>query len=186
MTLLIRTADATDAADLARIHVAGWRAAYEGIAPPEFLAGLSEEKRAEDWRRWLEDKDMKVLLAFEDGNPCGFTSFGKLRTPIPGMSPIRPLYSGEVYAIYLLPDYWRRGIGTRLLREAAVELRAMKHKSMCLWVMEKNERGIAFYRKHGGERCGKKDVEIGGVTGRDVAFGWRDTARILPDFDRNP
>ena len=49
----------------------------------------------------------------------------------------------------------------------------MKHKSMCLWVLEKNERAVSFYKKLGGERCGKKEIEIGKSKVKEVCFGWR-------------
>jgi hypothetical protein len=64
------------------------------------------------------------------------------------------------------------------MRGAAQSLAALKHKSLCLWVLEKNERAANFYKKLGGERCGKKDIEIGPTTAREICFGWRDTARL--------
>ena len=74
----------------------------------------------------------------ENGTAAGFVNFGKIKTAPPGMSPIRPLYSGEIYALYILPAYWRQGLGTLLIGQAAQELTLMKHKSLCLWVLEKN------------------------------------------------
>lgn len=173
---VIRPAGADDVTALAHIHTEGWKAAYGGIIDPEFLNNLKEEDRAADWARWLAEGQSHVAITTTaDGTPCGFVSYGRLRTPIPGMSPIRPLYSGEIYALYILPSFWRQGLGSRLMKEAAEGLRALKHSSMCLWVLEKNDRAVSFYKKCGGERCGKKDVQIGKSTVREVAFGWRRT-----------
>lgn len=177
----IRPATIDDIPVIARLHVAGWAGAYGGIIDQAYLDSLDETTRAAQWRGWFDPKEAPVLMASDDqGNPAGFVGYGRLRTPPPGSSPIRPLYSGEIYALYILPAHWRQGIGTALLRAAAQGLADMRHKSLCLWVLEKNERACTFYKKAGGERCGKKDVEIGPTKVREICFGWRSTASLLP------
>lgn len=180
MNFTIRPATETDIPALAHIHVAGWKDSYGGIVDQKFLDNLTEEQRAADWRKWFAEGTMQTLIA-QDENGCaaGFIGFGKLRTPIPGGSPIRPLYSAEIYAIYILNEYQRRGLGQQLMRAAALKLKEMKHRSVCLWVLERNEKAIGFYRKLDGQRCGKKDIEIGGTKVKDIAFGWRDTAPLI-------
>jgi ribosomal protein S18 acetylase RimI-like enzyme len=176
---LIRPAAPADAEILAHLHVQGWRDSYAGLVDQSYLDSLSESDRAEKWREWLRDSHGPVLLAFDaEKNPAGFVNFGKLRTPLPGQSAIRPLYTGEIYAIYILAAYWRRGLGRALMRQAAEGLAAMKHKSLCLWVLDGNERAIGFYKALGGQRCGKKQIEIGGRMRTELCFGWRDTASL--------
>lgn len=180
MSFTIRKACTDDIPSIAHIHVAGWQAAYGGIVDQGYLDSLSTEKREQDWQKWFADGNMNVLVSEDaEGNVSGFTSFGKLRTPLPGMSPIRPLYSAEIYAIYTLPDSWGTGVGKALMEGSVKELAIMKHKSLCLWVLEKNKRAVSFYKKLGGERCGKKDIEIGPTTAREIAFGWRDSKVLL-------
>ncbi len=169
-----------DTATLAQIHVRGWQDSYGGLVSQDYLDSLSVEKRAADWQEWLKNPDMNALLACsENGIPAGFASFGRLRTPPPGSSPIRPPYSSEIYALYILPEFWRQGLGRKLMNAAAAVLKEKKHKSLCLWVLEKNERANAFYRALGGEKCGKKEVEIGRDKVREACYGWRDTAKLL-------
>jgi len=176
----IRVAEAADIPALAHIHVQGLRDAYGGIVDPNWLDNLTDDAQEQQWREWLDPAQRPVLMAFDDqGASMGFVNYGRLRTPPPGSSPIRPLYSGEIYALYVLPQYWRQGVGARLMREAALGLAAMKHKSLCLWVLEKNERAGGFYKKMGGERCGKKDIEIGSSTPREICFGWRNTTPLM-------
>ncbi len=173
----IRPATLADIHDLALIHIGGWQSSYEGLVPPDFLAGLDPVKYAANWAEWLGSGTTDALIAYDaDGKPAGFISFGKLRTPIPGMSPIRPLYSAEIYAIYILPPYWRAGLGRSLIASAALALREKKHKSVCLWVMEGNKRAVGFYKALGGQRVGNKKVEVGGRLLSEIAFGWRDSA----------
>ena len=75
--------------------------------------------------------------------------------------------------------YWRQGLGRLLMREAASGLAAMKHESLCLWVLQKNKRAAEFYKALGGQRCGRMSIEVGGRTLEDVAFGWRNTRELL-------
>ncbi|HTK85368.1 MAG TPA: GNAT family N-acetyltransferase [Patescibacteria group bacterium] len=172
----IRQAIAGDEKNLAHLHVQGWRDAYGGLIDQSFLDSLDENDRAEKWTQWLKETHGPVLMAFDAGNkPAGFVNFGKLRTPLPGQSAIRPLYTGEIYAIYILAPYWRKGLGRALMRAAAEGLASQKHKSMCLWVLEGNERAIGFYKALGGQRCGKKEIEIAGSTRTELCFGWRNT-----------
>lgn len=180
MGFAIRPAVEADISALAHIQIEGWRDSYGGIVNQKFLDDLSPEKQEEDWKKWFAEGLMKTLIADDEGGPAaGFVSFGKLRTPIPGGSPIRPLYSSEIYAIYILPGCQRQGLGQQLMRAAALQLKEMKHRSTCLWVLEKNEKAVSFYKKLGGQRCGKKDIEIGGTKVKDVAFGWRDTGILI-------
>lgn len=172
----IRPATSDDIPAIARLHVEGWKGAYGGIINQGYLDSLTIPEREEQWRAWFDPENAPLFIAMDSNAPAGFVSCGKLRTPPPGSSPIRPLYSAEIYALYLLPDYYRRGIGRALMREAAQALSEKRHKSLCLWVLEKNERGCAFYKALGGERCGKKDVSFGPTTAREVCFGWRDSS----------
>lgn len=179
----IRPATLADVQDLALIHVGGWQSSYEGLVDPAYLAGLKQEDYAANWTKWLLDGTTSALIAYDQsGHPAGFISFGKLRTPVPGMSPIRPLYSAEIYAIYLLPAYWRAGLGRRLITAAVTALKDQKHKSVCLWVMEGNKRAVAFYKALGGQRIGNKKVEVAGRTLSEIAFGWRDTAPLMDNL----
>ncbi len=177
----IRPALESDIPVLAHIHVQGWKDAYKGIVDQDYLDSLKEEDRVKDWRNIFSNEEVSRLIAqTEDGRPAGFISFGKLKTPPPGSSPIRPLYSSEIYALYILGDYWGQGLGINLMKQAATRLRELKHPSLCLWVMEGNERAIAFYKKRGGQRCGKKQVDIGPTKGRnDLCFGWRDISVLI-------
>ncbi len=174
----IRPCTPDDAKDLAHIHIEGWRASYGGLVEQSFLDELDKDKRAADWAKWLGEGTEGFIAHDDAGSAAGFISFNKLMTPPPGMSPVRPLYTAEILAIYILPDYWRQGLGKQLMRAAVTRLKERKHKSLCLWTLEKNTRGNAFYKSLGGQRCGKKDVTIGNQKLTDICYGWRDAGVI--------
>ena len=66
-----------------------------------------------------------------------------------------------------------------LIRRACLDLRDKRHRSLSLWVLKKNQRALPFYKALGGQRCGKKTIEIGNRSFEEVCFGWRDTAPLI-------
>ena len=178
MSLEIRQANAEDISAIAHIHVSGWQTSGEGIVDPDYLKNLSVSDRVSEWEERFQSGDVDMLLAVEDGKPIGFINYGPLRTAPPGTSKIRPAYSSEIYAIYILPDFFRQGIGTLLMHAAVNALQDKKHQSMCLWVLKGNNRACQFYDQKGGQRIGKKDVIIGPTKAKELCYGWRDISVI--------
>jgi ribosomal protein S18 acetylase RimI-like enzyme len=178
MTITIRKASETDIPTIAALHIEGWKGAYGGIVDQAYLDGLSIEKRIADWTGWLSAGESDVFIAEVNGVPAGFVVTGRTKTPPPGSSPIRPSHSGEVYALYLHPDHWRKGVGTALIKHAARNLKEKKHSTLCLWVLDANVRAKAFYEKMGGQKLGGKMIDIGPSSLKEICYGWRDTTTL--------
>lgn len=175
----IRKATQEDIPVIAALHIEGWKGAYGGIVDQAYLDSMTLEHRIEKWGEWLNTEEGgEVFLAEVDDKPAGFIDIGRTKTPPPGSSSIRPSHSGEVYALYLHPDYWRKGIGTLLLKHAARELKDRKHSAICLWVLDANVRAKAFYERMGGQKLGGKMIEIGSSKLKEICYGWRDTASL--------
>lgn len=179
MSITIRTATQDDIADLAAIHVAGWQGAYGGLIDQDYIDSQNIEKRMADWQEWLKDETVHRLIVTLEDKAVGFIAYGSLRTAPPGTSKIRPLYSSEIYGLYLLPEVWRQGIGSAILKQAVQNLKEQKHTSMCLWVLSDNKRACDFYQKMGGTRVGKKMVEFGPSKKKEACYGWRDIDEVL-------
>ena len=175
---MILKATQDDIPDIAALHIGGWKAAYGGLVDQGYLDSLSVEKRTEDWQGWMAAGESDTLIAEKDGKAVGFITTGRTKTPPPGSSIIRPLYSAEIYALYLDPSVWRQGVGTALLKQAARDLKDQKHSSLCLWVLDGNGRAKGFYEKMGGQKVGSKMVEIGPSKLKEACYGWRDTAAL--------
>ncbi|OXM63825.1 GNAT family N-acetyltransferase [Amycolatopsis vastitatis] len=140
--IAVRAATVADAPAIGEIHVASWRAAYAGLLPEEFLARLSAEARAASWARRIGDPAIpgRVLVVEDEGVVAGFAAFGP----------------GQLYALYLLPEYWGRGLG-RLLHDRVVE--ELSGDSAVLWVLATNERAKAFYVRQGWVDDGARQTE---------------------------
>ena len=65
----------------------------------------------------------------------------------------------ELYAIYLHPSRWDRGIGRALLQRAEDSMRSSGFREAVLWVLEGNERGERFYRAAGWEHDGGSKLD---------------------------
>ncbi|HEV2273051.1 MAG TPA: GNAT family N-acetyltransferase [Acidobacteriaceae bacterium] len=166
---LIREATDQDASAIAHVHVKSWLTTYAGIVPEDYLASLNEAERTLVWRDWLA-RDIHSYVAELDGRVVGFVCGGQIREPLPGCD-------AELFAIYLLDRAQGRGLGTALLRTLADSLKAKGFKSMAVWVLERNP-ARHFYQKSGASLVAAKEIEIGGVLLREVAFAWPDLAKI--------
>jgi L-amino acid N-acyltransferase YncA len=102
------------------------------------------------------------------GGIVGFASGGPRQN-----ESYHPEYESELYTAYLLREHQRRGLGRRLLRAVAGRLLADGKRSMLAWVLAKNP-SRPFYEAAGGRLLGSQNVQIGGVTLEEVAYGWDD------------
>jgi GNAT superfamily N-acetyltransferase len=109
---VIRPGTAADAEAVARVHVRTWQAAYAHVFPPERLAELSVERRADRWREW------PPLVGVADGVIVGFVSVGASRDDEP---------AGELFAIYVDPEHWGTGVGRELIGAGEERLRELGH-----------------------------------------------------------
>src|SRR5215470_10603569 len=101
---MLRFATVEDAETIATIHVRTWQSAYEGIIPAQYLDSLSIQERANLWRRVVSEQRHTVLLAVGPHRETGFISFGPSRDK-------NSKKKAEIYAIYVLPEFWNLGIG---------------------------------------------------------------------------
>src|SRR6266511_3712512 len=103
----------------------------------ETLASLSVEERARMWRERLADPANRAtnLVVEQMGAIAGFASLGRTRDDDVDRARV-----GELWAIYVDPMVWDRGIGTALFARALEELRAQGLAELVLWVLTANDR----------------------------------------------
>jgi GNAT superfamily N-acetyltransferase len=169
----IRAACPSDAAGIAGVHVDSWRTTYRGIVPDDFLAALSYEQRERMWRGILSPASGSSFVYVAEGPSgqiVGFASGGPVRD-------LAPDYSGELYAVYLLQDRQRHGLGRRLIGAVVRRLIQAGMTSLLVWVLADNP-ARKFYEALGGQYVYDRRVSIGNARLVEVAYGWRD-ARIL-------
>jgi GNAT superfamily N-acetyltransferase len=166
MNISIREAVVSDAKDIARVHVAAWKATYRGIVPQPYLDSLDVASRAEAWKSWLSEGKSHIYVAENDSELGGFVGGGALREPLEG-------FDAEIYAIYLLPSFQGRGAGKLLMQRLAETLRIHGFSQVALWVLVENP-SCGFYEHLGGQQIAQKQIRIGDADLLEVAYGWQD------------
>jgi ribosomal protein S18 acetylase RimI-like enzyme len=122
--------------------------------PDAFLDGLSEVQKTEDWRRSLlkhaASGRKRVLAASQGERVVGFVRVG----------PVEEEHEvGLVYLLYVLPEYWGRGVGKALMSAAMDELRDLGRREAVLWVLKENQRARRFYESLGWRLDGRASIE---------------------------
>ncbi|MBC8069639.1 MAG: GNAT family N-acetyltransferase [Deltaproteobacteria bacterium] len=168
---MIRTATASDADEIARLHVKTWQAAYRGHMPDAHLGGLDPSKRAAMWSKAIQQADTVVLVAGAGEALVGVCSL--LASRDTDAAP----HVGEIAAIYVDPSLWRSGIGRSLVDAATAAAFPRHFVELTLWVLTGNVAACAFY-----ESCG---FEVDGHTKLDERLGFaihetRYRRRIVP------
>ncbi len=126
----VREATLADAPGIARVHVDSWRTTYPGIVPQAFLDSISYAQRETMWRQILSphsgEAPLSQVFVAQDTSDriVGFVSGGDVQGSYPP-------YDGELYAIYLLKESQRQGIGQRLTRTLVKRLLARDVKACC-------------------------------------------------------
>jgi ribosomal protein S18 acetylase RimI-like enzyme len=170
-TIKIREAWVSDAAGLARVHVDAWRTTYRGILPADSLASLSYERRERGWSEILAlelgRRQFTYVAEDQTGQIVGFSNAGRETSG-------DPVYTAELYAIYVLEPFQHRGLGRRLMRVAVDALIRAGHTRMLLWVLADNALARRFYDRLGGRVLREKPIELFGVNPNLVAYGWDD------------
>ncbi len=159
----IRPATISDAASIARVHIASWRSAYAGIVPDEYLATMDAEQREFTWRRELGRESATVWIAIEAGRTRGFASMGPSRDEDAEPGDL------EIYTMYLEPEAWGKGLARELMRTMLANV--PPNTAVTLWVLADSGRAQHFYRRHGFALDGVERLdEIGGSMLKSVRY----------------
>ena len=154
---LIKKATLNDVDLLGQIHAKSWQQAYKNIVPNSVLDNITAERRAVRFKKAMSESGEENYLLLVNNQPVGFTSISSSRDDDLSDN------TGEIRGVYLDPDYWQKGYGSKLLKWAEAELKSRGYKSITLWVLKDNYQARKFYEKHGYIKEGRSDIiTIGG------------------------
>ncbi|MBP1986461.1 GNAT family N-acetyltransferase [Halolamina salifodinae] len=162
----IRDARPADAAAVAAVARGSWHAAYDDLLGPETVdetvdAWYDIESLREGISEAVADPGRCFFVAESDDGDgvAGFANAGGARDWESDPDGPDAFFS----RLYVVPDHWGEGIGTRLSRAVARHLRDQGHERVWLEVFAANERGRAFYESLGFERIGSVTETFGGT-----------------------
>jgi len=160
----IRRAKTSDAAAVADTHDEAWRGAYQGVIPGIELEKLVTRRGADWWQSAIRKGSRIAILAFGD-KVAGYANYGRNRA--------RSLfYDGEIYELYLRPEYQGLGFGRRLFTSARRDLAQSGMKTMVVWALSDNDPAVEFYRALGGKAVARSSERFGEKSLDKVAFAW--------------
>lgn len=164
LTIDIRHAEPQDAEAIADAHQSAWRHTYSGIVPHKSLRQMIERRNVMWWRRAIRGAT-SILVLDVGGTIVGYATLGLNRAhSLP--------QEGEIYEIYLKPEYQGVGLGKRLFVEARQLLASFGCKGVAVWCLEENYPSIDFYRTQGGRDVAEGHETFDGKTLKKVAFVW--------------
>ena len=164
--------------DVARVHVRSWQAGYRGLLPDAYLDGLRPEERAERYAFGSSDpRSPATMVAVDDEAESARTICG-FATTAPARDADVP-ECGELYALYVDPDRWGRGVGAALISAARSRLIDQGFRVAVLWLLAGNVRADRFYRIDGWAPDGHSRTDtVWGVTVDEVRY-----RRVLDGVD---
>jgi ribosomal protein S18 acetylase RimI-like enzyme len=171
----IRRAVPNDAAEIGRVYVETWQSTYAGILPDSLLAQMSDVRQAAWWSRAIADPgEARGIFVADDSEMgvVGFGSCGRARQVPDGLNGTETRI-GEVYTLYVEPDFQNQGLGRRLLDAMFRQLHADGYDTAVLWMLADNPNRF-FYEGMGGELVGSQRDRVAGTTVGEVAYAWRD------------
>ena len=163
-TIGVRRAESGDAEAITKVHDASWRYAYDGMIPPRELARIIARRGPRWWDRAIR-KGTAILVIEVGGAICGYATFGPNRAR-------NLVQKGEIYEIYLLPEYQGVGLGTRLFLSARRELARFGFDSVVVWALADNDGACQFYRNAGGRKVARASERFGDVQLTKLAYAW--------------
>ena len=163
----IRMARPADAAGIASIYVESWRDTYASILPNAGLVRMSKSDHTAGWQRTIKGANLRnpvLVAADEKSNVYAFTSAGPSRD--------RSLpYEGEVYTLYVAPDWISQGLGSALLSSLFRLFARANCRGMIIWALGDNPSRF-FYEALGGRLVAEREHAMWGKTVREFGYGW--------------
>lgn len=145
--IIIRDMAEKDYEQKGYIHFKSWNETYKGLMDLKYLEKHSLERCINIAKKYPEN----TLVAEYKNEIVGFAAYNK--------SGDSDDQRGEVYAIYVLKDYQRLGIGKALMDECIKRLAT--YKCISVWVLYNNTPAILWYEHYGFKLDGKsKSVKV--------------------------
>ncbi len=148
MLTVRRAGDADlDATETSRAR--SWRVAYPGRVPDRYLDAIDPVAWTARRRARPDRPEQATFVAELDGIPVGMLRCGPYRTRPQEPDESTDLATAEVYAVYVDPPHWGRGVGRGLMDTSVGWLRARGTTRVHLWVLAGNARSRRFYERYG-------------------------------------
>ena len=127
-----------DLREISGIYEKSWKKTYKGMLPSGYLKRIPEG----NWADRINRFGSRSMVVVSGDEYIGTISFGASH-----ISQYEGL--GEVFSLYVLPQYTGKGIGKLLMDRAVAELKALGYSRIILFALDRNLVARRFYERYG-------------------------------------
>ena len=138
------------------LHALGWRKAYKGYVPDDYMAEcITDDRWVALFRADYETGRCHGLLLYRGDIPVACINYGPARTENLNAGSVCHFDStgyegwGEIISFYTHPDETGKGYGAILFEEAVARLKDSGYQNAFVFVLRENEGARRFYAAHG-------------------------------------
>jgi GNAT superfamily N-acetyltransferase len=141
VTIVVRPARPEDVDDIVEVALAAWRDGYRGVVPRHLMPDpVALHARLRDR---VAESGPPIAVGELDSAVLGWITFGPSRDLGAAAS------VGEIWALNVHPDAWRRGVGRALVAYALDRLAHKSFSEVTLWTFRDTPRSRSFYEALG-------------------------------------
>ncbi len=166
----IRPSHISDTRSMSDIYVQTWQETYLGVVPYPYLLQMSIPQQEKAFNHELKNRQVVSFVAEEAGTVTGFITGGYERNG-------DDIYRGEIYTLYVLKNFQRRGIGGKLVAALAARLYQIDVYSMLVRVLKHNPYK-KFYSKANGTFLKAERLPFAGEMMELEVYGWLDVSLV--------
>jgi ribosomal protein S18 acetylase RimI-like enzyme len=164
LSIDVRRAKTEDAAGIAAVHDAAWRYAYRGILRGIDLERMIQRRGPAWWEKALR-RNVLILVIEVQHRIVGYATLGPSRMhTLP--------FGGEIYELYVTPEFQGLGLGRRLFEAAFETLSRLELRGLAVRAVKANDLAVGFYEHLGGRPVAESGETIGERELAVAIFGW--------------
>jgi GNAT superfamily N-acetyltransferase len=164
LSIEVRRAELCDARAVAEVHRTSWLHAYSGLIPHKALHAMLNRRGEEWWRRAARGPSTLLVIDIA-GRIVGYSTIGINRARA-----LKP--EGEIYELYLLPEFQGTGLGSYMFREARSILSGLGLVGLAAWCLEESAHAVTFFRATGGMDVAEGMEDFDHVSLKKLGFVW--------------
>ena len=150
-----------------------WQETYKGIVNQTYLDKLTstEESRIELNKLNYNESQKDTLIIEENNKIIGFIRFGQTDEK-------EYKNTGEIFALYILSKYQKKGYGLKLVKAVISELLKQNYKNMIIGCISKNPSN-QFYQHIGGKKVKERPFPKTGDNLIENIYYYEDIKRMI-------
>jgi ribosomal protein S18 acetylase RimI-like enzyme len=143
LTVTVRPPRRADVEQVVEVGLRAWREGFKEVVPPDLVPDREEMARRIEHYAAKPGRPVTVAVGELGGELCGYAAFGASRDhdAAPDV--------GEIYALYVDPSAWRRGVGRALVEHGLDRLAESGFAEAMLWTFAETARSRRFYESLG-------------------------------------